>query len=118
MASKLDDFIKAIGDKITDMTNLNIQTVMGGRLKKNEDNFEFVNDEDIQGIISKIDLIDGDIKTQITEEFYKSYPELVQFHQAREVKGHEIIDGNIRTLKTMWDILKEFKFPNDPTTTP
>ena len=65
--------------------------------------------QEIEGIISKIDLVDGDITTQITEKFYQKYPELVQFHQSREARGHEIIEGNmlalgtiVRTLRNMY----------------
>ncbi|TAJ12072.1 hypothetical protein DMA11_14400 [Marinilabiliaceae bacterium JC017] len=104
--SKLDDIFAKIEKATTDLTTLKIQTVMGDLELQNDGHIGFKKGQTIQGVISNIDLIDGDIKTQITEEFYKNYPELVQFHQAREVKGHEIIANNIDTLKTIIETIK------------
>jgi len=105
--SKIDEILQKIENGITDLTQLKIQTVMG-KLEINDQNeIDFVADQEIDGIISKIDLIDGDITTQITEKFYQKYPELVQFHQSREAKGHEIIEGNILALGTIVKTLKE-----------
>ncbi len=105
--SKIDDILQKIENGITDLTQLKIQTVMGKLEIDNENKIDFVPGQEINGIISKIDLIDGDITTQITEKFYDKYPELVQFHQSREAKGHEIIEGNIQALGTIVSTLRE-----------
>lgn len=105
--SKLDEILQKIESGIQDMTQLKIQTVMGKLEIDNNRQIDFVPGQEIQGIVSKIDLIDGDITTQITEKFYEKYPELVQFHQSREAKGHEIIEGNIMALGTIVNTMKE-----------
>ena len=105
--SKIDDILQKIENGVQDLTQLKIQTVMGKLEIDSNRQIDFVTDQEIDGIISKIDLIDGDITTQITEKFYQKYPELVQFHQSREAKGHEIIEGNIMALGTIVSTLKE-----------
>jgi hypothetical protein len=105
--SKVDDILKKIEMGLKDVTQLHIQTVMGRLEIKNDTEIDFVPNQELDGIISKIDLIDGDIKTQITEKFYEKYPELVQFHLSREAKGHEIIEGNILALGTIVKTLRE-----------
>jgi len=105
--SKADDLLKKLENSVNDLTELNIQTIMGKLEIDAEGNINFKTSQEVDGIISKINLVDGDISTQMTERFYKSYPELVQFHQSREAKGHEIIEGNILALKTIAYTLKD-----------
>ena len=105
--SKIDEILQKIENGIQDITQLKIQTVMGKLEIDDTKQIDFIPGQEIEGIISKIDLIDGDITTQITEKFYQKYPELVQFHQSREAKGHEIIEGNILALGTIVNALKD-----------
>ena len=109
MNEALEKLFQKIQDKIEDLTVLNIRTVMGDLKVDNDNNIRFESGQDVQGIVSRIDLIDGDISTEITESFYKAYPELVQFHQSREAKGHEIIENNISALKTIASTLLTIK---------
>ncbi|HZK09225.1 MAG TPA: hypothetical protein VFC92_13660 [Bacteroidales bacterium] len=89
--TKIEEILQRIENGIMDITQLKIQTVMGRLEIDDKNEIEFSPGQEIEGIISKIDLLDGDITTQITEKFYQKYPELVQFHQSREARGHEII---------------------------
>lgn len=99
--TKIEEILQKIENGILDLTQLRIQTVMG-RLEVNQKNeIDFTAGQEIEGIISKIDLLDGDITTQITEKFYQKYPELVKFHQFREARGHEIIEGNMQALASI-----------------
>lgn len=99
--SKAKEVLQKIENSIQDLTELKIQTLMGNLEIDAEGNVDFKTEQDVNGIVSKINLVDGDITTQMTEAFYKSYPELVQFHQSREAQGNEIIEGNILALKTI-----------------
>ena len=99
--SKAKEVLQKIENSIQDLTELKIQTLMGNMEIDAEGNVDFKTEQDVNGIVSKINLVDGDITTQMTEAFYKSYPELVQFHQSREAQGNEIIEGNIQALKTI-----------------
>lgn len=105
--SKIDDILQKIENGLQDLTQLKIQTVMGKLEIDDNKQIDFSPGQEIEGIISKIDLIDGDITTQITEKFYQKYPELVQFHQSREAKGNEIIEGNVLALSAIVSALKE-----------
>lgn len=105
--SKLDEILQKVENGIKDITQLKIQTVMGKLEIDSNKNIDFAPGQEIQGMVSKIDLIDGDITTQITEKFYEKYPELVQFHQSREAKGNEIIEGNIMALGSIVTTIKD-----------
>ncbi|MCW0484585.1 hypothetical protein [Gaoshiqia sediminis] len=107
--SKAEEIIQKISGRITDLTTLKIQTLMGNMEADQQGDIKFKANQDIKGMISTIDLIDGDIKTELSEEFYQKYPELVQFHQSREAKGSEIIEKNILTLRTIITTLFELK---------
>lgn len=108
--TKAEQIIQSISGRIKDLTVLKIQTLMGDmQMDEEGENVVFKPKQEIKGMTSQIDLVDGDIKTQLSEEFYQKYPELVQFHQSREAKGTEIIENNIQTLKTIINILFELK---------
>ncbi len=104
--SAAQDILDKVNNKVKDLTVLEIKTLMGD-LELINGKIEFKPNQDIQGITSHIDLVDGDIITRITENFYNKYPELVQWHQSREVKGNEIIENNIRTVGSLIKQLKE-----------
>jgi hypothetical protein len=105
--TKAQVILQKIEDKVQDLTELNIQTLMGGFETDMDGNVKFKANQEVNGIISKVSLVDGDIITQMTEDFYKNYPELVQFHQSREAQGNEIIEGNVLALKTITLTLRE-----------
>lgn len=104
--SALKSIYDKINDSVKDLTVLEIRTVMGD-LELVDGKIELKPNQDIQGITSHIDLVDGDIKTHITEQFYNKYPELVQWHQSREAKGNEIIQNNIDTIGSIFTTLKD-----------
>jgi hypothetical protein len=103
--SAVQDILDKINNAVNDLTVLEIKTLMG-ELELVNGKIDFKPNQDIQGITSHIDLVDGDITTRITEEFYNKYPELVQWHQSREAKGNEIIESNIQTVGSMVSQLK------------
>lgn len=103
--SAVKDILEKINNTVNDLTVLEIRTLMG-ELELVNGKIDFKPNQDIQGITSHIDLVDGDITTRITEDFYNKYPELVQWHQSREAKGNEIIESNIQTVGSMVGQLK------------
>jgi hypothetical protein len=103
--SAVQEILDKVNNKVKDLTVLEIKTLMGD-LEMVNGNIEFKPNQDIQGITSHIDLVDGDITTKITENFYNKYPELVQWHQSREAKGNEIIENNIKTVGSLINELK------------
>ena len=106
--STFQDILDKIQDAAKDLTTLEIKTLMGEMMIENDGKtVTFKANTDVQGITSHIDLVDGDITTRISEEFYKNYPELVQWHQSREVKGNEIIEANISTVGSLVSQMKK-----------
>ncbi|MEN7548262.1 hypothetical protein AAG747_10115 [Rapidithrix thailandica] len=64
-------------------------------------------DRDPKVIMTKIDLLQGDIKTVYDEEFVTGdYQELKDFHQSREREGYEIISKNISTIKELLRLIR------------
>ena len=64
--------------------------------------WSFTFDQDPKAILSRIDLLQGDVRTCFHEEFVTGdYQSLRDFHAAREAQGHEIIKGNIAALKEL-----------------
>ena len=106
--STFQDILDKIQDAAKDLTTLEIKTLMGDLMIENDGStVKFKPNQDIQGITSHIDLVDGDITTKITEDFYNKYPELVQWHQSREVKGNEIIESNVETVGSLVSQMKK-----------
>lgn len=59
-------------------------------------------------ILTKIDLLQGDIKTVYHEDFVTGdYQELKAFHAAREKEGYNIIQQNIEALKSLLKMVDE-----------
>ena len=110
--AKIDEVIEKIFNNIGDLYTLNIKTVMGKMEADANGDIRIKSNQEVKGMTSSINLLDGDISTEMSEEFYQKYPELVQFHQSREAKGSEIIENNILTLKTIIETLFKLKETN------
>ncbi len=110
MNKTIETLLKRIEDAVDDLTTLEIKTLMGNMVMGSNEDITIPEGESVKGITSKIDLIDGDITTMINEEFYKNYPELVQWHQSREAKGNEIVESNILTVVKMISALRDNLF--------
>lgn len=65
-------------------------------------------------ILSKIDLLQGDIKTVFDPEFVTgNYQELRDFHKLREEQGHQLIKDNLAALKQLFDLAKDLRAEKD-----
>ncbi len=59
---------------------------------------------------TRIDLVQGDVVTQMDEEFATGkFQALRDYHAAREKQGNEIIQANIKTLKSLFELLTQIK---------
>jgi hypothetical protein len=57
-------------------------------------------------ILTKIDLLQGDIKTVFNEEFVTgNYQALRDFHARREQEGYEIIQKNIAAIERLLNLV-------------
>jgi len=112
MSISLDDIKKAMSN----LVNLDIRTVVG--------DFDYGNDgklkakPDAKQIVTRINLLDGDITTAFSEEFLEAPLDTVRgFHGMRERQGMEIVQGNIRALQQLVGLIgtlgQEDKRTND-----
>ena len=59
--------------------------------------------EDRRSMVTQIDLLQGDISTDIPKEFVDGgpYESLRAFHQEREQQGGDIVKANVEALKSL-----------------
>ncbi len=101
MASQLKErILKAFDNLVT----LEIVTAVGHVTRSDEETgaLDLDFDRDPKIILTKIDLLQGDIKTVYHEAFVSGeYAELKTFHAAREKEGHGLVRQNIETLERL-----------------
>jgi hypothetical protein len=103
---------------LENLSELKIRTLVG--------EFEYHPDDDdrkyelrfkkggnIEGMVSRINLVLGDIDTEISPKFATEYSQLREFHLAKENQGHEIVKKNMEVLaevaKTIAELIKSRK---------
>ncbi|ALG66809.1 hypothetical protein [Beggiatoa leptomitoformis] len=105
--------LKTISDALENLVTLKIRTVVGtytevdGRIHA---------EENARSIVSQIDLLGGDITTIMHDDFLIApLNEVMQFHCERELKGQDIIQGNIRALKELVGLIATLARQQDET---
>lgn len=103
-----ETLLARIKEAITNLVTLEIVTAVGEVKEVNGKSLEIDLSKNPSIILTKIDLLQGDIKTVYHENFVTGeYKELKEFHKLREEQGHEIIKNNIETLKKIYDFAKK-----------
>lgn len=106
-----DNTLKAIEN----VSELKVRTLVGEFDYKpvdgsNKYEIQFKSGANIEGMVSKINLVTGDIDTEISPKFATDYEQLREFHLAKETQSHEIIRKNMEALKeiavTIADLIK------------
>ncbi len=116
-AQKLDNFLSNIVQKIENITTLEIQTIVSemevketGTGDKKEITVVPKAGTSAEGMISRIKLVEGDIKTYISAQFAGGeYQTLREFHMLKESQGQEIIRKNIEVIKNIATTLVKMK---------
>lgn len=100
-------FLDTIKENIKNLKTLEIRTVIGN-FKWDEQQKRIVyKDEEVKLIMTQIDLLEGDITTSFSEDFLRPpYDEIRKFHAEREKEAHAIIEGNLRALKGLVDLIR------------
>lgn len=102
------DFIAKIEDRISRLTTLDIKTVVGDYKYGMNEEVEPKPDTEYKVMTSKINLIGGDITTNISNELMDDkFKWLLDFHARKEEKGHEIVQGNIQAILSLYKLYKE-----------
>lgn len=106
--NKLEDFIKYVEERVVDLTNLEIKTIVGDFDVDVNEKVSLRRENDYKIMNSRINLLDGDITTHISKELVSDeYEWMRNFHAHKEEKGHEIIQGNIQAIASLIDLFRE-----------
>ncbi len=104
------DFVNRIEEKISDLTVLNIRTIVGDFNYIDDENIEPKRDGEFRMIFTDMSLIDGDITTRISNDIMQDkYAWVRDFHARKEEKGHEIVQGNIRAIMQLFELFRSSK---------
>lgn len=105
-----NNVIKLVTDSLERLLTLEIITAVGNvdPSKSSEPNWpDLASVEQPQMIVSKINLLGGDIRTIFGEAFITGdYKSLVDYHAAREKQGFDIIQNNIAALKALLQLAR------------
>lgn len=102
-----NDFLAKVANGATEMINLDIKTYVGEMTYENN-TAVFTDGAKVDGVHSRINLLQGDIRTEMSIDFHANYQDLLKFHQGREKNGQEIIKNNIELVKSLVETVKSF----------
>jgi hypothetical protein len=102
-------WLDKVAGQATKMVNLEIKTYIGDMTYVEADKkASFTNNANVEGIHSTINLLQGDIRTEMSKNFHDNYQDLLKFHQTREKNGQEIIKNNIALVKELVETITDF----------
>ena len=106
--SKLTALVERIKEALENLITLEIITAVGQVDFSAESGPDLDITKDPKVILSKINLIQGDIKTVYDPEFVTgNYKELKDFHKEREEQGHQMIKDNLDALMKLFNVAKD-----------
>ncbi len=118
MSNNLNALVTKIKDSLNNLVTLEIITAVGqvrlkpksGSSQDPERSFPDLDyDKNPKVILTKIDLLQGDIKTVFHEEFVTgNYQSLKDFHADREKEGYEIVHKNLAALKELLEMVQDW----------
>ncbi|MCR9132362.1 MAG: hypothetical protein NXI08_07305 [bacterium] len=94
----IQDFLDNAKDSVKNLTTLEIKTIVGA-IEFEKDGSLKPPTGDLEGIVSKVQLVSGDITTRITPDFGKNYAQLMEYHLVKENQGQEIVRKNLQVVK-------------------
>jgi hypothetical protein len=111
--SKLEALLEEIKNAVAEFKTLEIVTVVGTVIPgESVKDLSFKFDKNSKTILTRIDILDGDITTVIDEAYVTGdYQSLREFHAQREEKGYSIVRNNIAAIRELFSaasaLLKE-----------
>jgi len=107
------DFVRNIETNISKLASLEIKTIIGDYQVDHEENIMVKKDGEFQVLQSRINLIQGDMVTNMSSELVTDkYAWLRDFHARKEERGHEIIDNNVKAIISLYELYKKTKGVN------
>jgi len=111
--SRFHDFVRNVENRISNLTTLEIKTIVGDYNVDQNEQIGVKKDGEFRILQSRIDLIQGDITTNISNELVTDkYAWLRDFHARKEERGHEIIDNNVRAIISLFELYRQTKGVN------
>jgi hypothetical protein len=106
---KLKKFLTTLEGKLVDLTTLEIRTVVGSFVSEGglpEGKIRL--DGAAHFLNTSIDLLEGDITSEIDEWFLApEHKAVLDLHHEREKQGNAIIRANVQTIKELWQLASE-----------
>jgi hypothetical protein len=100
-------FLDTIKESVKNLKTLEIRTVVGNFKWDDAQKKIVYKEEEVKLIMTQIDLLEGDITTSFSEDFLKPpYDEIRKFHTEREKEAHAIIEGNLKALKELVELIR------------
>ncbi|MCA9744564.1 MAG: hypothetical protein H6695_13355 [Deferribacteres bacterium] len=112
--SKLNSLINTIKEALQNLVTLEIITAVGQVDFNAPNGPDLDTEKDPKVILTKINLIQGDVKTVYDPEFITgNYRELKDFHKTREEMGHQMIKDNLDALMKLFNLAKDLRSKTD-----
>jgi hypothetical protein len=111
----LDDLGKKIKNSLARLVTLEIVTVIGEIEKVPESEvaeskWRAKANSAEKGILTKMDLLQGDITTIIPKSFFSDDKKAMrEYHSEREKQGLDIVKQNIAAVKELWNLIAAIK---------
>ncbi len=108
--SKFTNFIDNIQEKISELTTLEIKTIVGDFNVDSESEVTPAQDAQFRLMHTKIDLIGGDITTHISRSIMNDeFTWVRDFHASKEQKAHELVQANIQAVVSLFSLFNKAK---------
>jgi hypothetical protein len=105
------DLLERIKSALDNIVTLEIVTAVGGIKKEGEKVAPNLDYQNAQVMLTKINLLQGDITTVVNEAFVSGpYQALREYHEAKAKEGYEIVQKNITTLEQLAKLAKSELF--------
>jgi len=99
--NNVSDFFQKVMDEIKDIQTLTVKTVIGELKHTANDQYEFEQNSNVDGIISEINLLKGDTTTKMSKSFATNHPDLRAYHLQKEKEGQEIMRKNLEVIRDL-----------------
>ncbi|MDW7691022.1 hypothetical protein R9C00_20285 [Flammeovirgaceae bacterium SG7u.111] len=106
-------FVNNVENAISNLTTLEIKTIVGDYQVDPDENITANKDGDFQIIQTRINLMLGDMVTNMSNELVTDkYAWLRDFHARKEERGYEIVDNNVKAIMSIFELYRKTKSVN------
>ncbi len=109
-SNRFTDFVNKIQEKISNLTTLEIKTIVGEYTIENSEDVVPLPNVQFMVMHSKIDLIGGDITTNMSRSMMsQEYAWVREFHAEKERKAHQIVQDNLKAIMSLYELYNQTK---------